>query len=67
MRNVNILYCVVDADWVGGILGRKSTTKFVIRFFGQSWKTKKQNITKSTTFAEHIALSEAVTEMNVIV
>jgi len=32
------------------------------------WKSKKQNsVTKSSTFAEYIALSEAVTEINFLI
>ena len=48
---------------------RKSTTGFVIELFGNPiyWKSKKQNcVTKSSAFAEYIALSEAVTELNFI-
>ncbi|CAH2109165.1 unnamed protein product [Euphydryas editha] len=66
-NNADILDCFVDADWAGDIVDRKSTTGFFIRFFGNSisWKSKKQNsVTKSSTFAEYIALSEAVTEVN---
>ncbi|CAH2105387.1 unnamed protein product [Euphydryas editha] len=66
----NILDCFVDADWARDIVDRKSTTGFFIRFFRNSisWKSKKQNsVTKSSTFAEYIALSEAVTEVNFLV
>ncbi|CAH2097573.1 unnamed protein product [Euphydryas editha] len=69
-NNADILDCFIDADWAGDIVDRKSTTGFFIRFFGNSisWKSKKQNsVTKSFTFAEYIALSEAVTEVNFLV
>jgi hypothetical protein len=66
-ENVDIMTCYVDSDWAGDIIDRKSTTGFVIKLFGNSiyWKSKKQNcVTKSSTFAEYVALSEAVTEIN---
>ena len=64
-----ILDCYVDADWAGDNLDRKSTTGFIIRFFGNViyWKTKKQSsVTKSSTSAEYVALSEAVSEIKFI-
>ena len=64
-----ILDCYVDADWAGDSEDRKPTTGFVIRFCGNViyWKTKKQNsVTKSSTSAEYVALSEAVSEIKFI-
>lgn len=65
-ENVNILDCHVDADWAGDNIDRKSTTGFVIKLFGNVvfWKSKKQkSVTKASTFAEYVALSEAVSEI----
>ena len=62
--------CYVDADWAGDKVDRKSTTGYVIRFFGNViyWKTRKQgSVTKSSTAAEYVALSEAVSEIKVII
>ncbi|CAH2092423.1 unnamed protein product [Euphydryas editha] len=67
---VDIMDCYVDADWAGDIVDRKSTTGYCIRLFGNVvyWKSKKQNcVTKSSTFAEYIALSEAVNEINLLI
>jgi hypothetical protein len=66
---VNIIDCYVDADWAGDHLDRKSTTGYVIRLFGNViyWKSKKQKfVTKASTFAEYVALSEAVSELKFI-
>lgn len=68
-ENVNIIDCYVDADWAGDSLDRKSTTGYVIRLFGNViyWKSRKQNsVTKASTFAEYVALSEAVSELKFI-
>lgn len=68
-ENVAILDCYVDADWAGDIVDRKSTSGYIIRLFGNAihWKSKKQNsVTKATTFAEYVALSEAVSEIKVV-
>lgn len=68
--NTDILDSFVDADWAGDILDRKSTTGFVIRLFGNTiyWKSKKQgSVTKSSTFAEYVALSEVVTELKFLI
>lgn len=64
--DAEILDCMVDSDYAGDNVDRKSTTGFIIRMFGNLifWKTRKQNtVTKCSTFAEYIALSEAVTEI----
>ena len=60
------LDCMVDSDYAGDNVDRKSTTGFIIRFYGNLiyWKTHKQNnVTKCSTFAEYTAMSEAVTEI----
>lgn len=64
--NCDVMDCFVDSDWAGDILDRKSTTGYVIRLFGNTvyWKSHKQSsITKASTFAEYVALSESVTEI----
>lgn len=64
--NSEILDCMVDSDFAGDNVDRKSTTGFVIRLFGNLifWKTHKQSsVTKCSTFAEYTAMSEAVTEI----
>lgn len=64
--NTEIIDCFVDADWAGDVTDRKSTSGFMIRTFGNVifWKSKKQNtVTKASTFAEYVSLSEAVTEL----
>lgn len=64
-----IIDCYVDSDWAGDTNDRKSNTGYVIRIFSNVvyWKTHKQcSVTKSSTFAEYVALSEAVTEVNYI-
>ncbi len=56
----------MDSDWAGDAVDRRSTSGFVIRVFGNPvlWKTQKQgNVTKSSTHAGYVALSEAVTEV----
>ncbi|XP_032457437.1 uncharacterized protein LOC100116824 isoform X3 [Nasonia vitripennis] len=65
----DILDCYVDADWAGDNNDRKSTTGFVIRLFGNVvyWRSRKQKpVTKASTFAEYVALSEAVTEIKLV-
>lgn len=62
----DILTCYVDADWAGDPIDRRSTTGYIISLFGNiiEWKSKKQNsVTKSSTQAEYVALSEAVSEV----
>ncbi|XP_068990370.1 copia protein isoform X2 [Neodiprion pinetum] len=61
-KNSEIIDCFVDADWAGDIIDRKSTSGYVIRLFGNviDWKSRKQKgVTKASTYAEYIALSEA--------
>lgn len=56
--------CMVDSDWAGDSNDRKSTSGYVIRVYNNViyWKSHKQNaVTKSSTFAEYVVLSEAVT------
>ena len=60
------LDCMVDSDFAGDNVDRKSTTGYIVRFYGNLiyWKTNKQkNVTKCSTFAEYTAMSEAVTEV----
>ncbi|KYM95559.1 Copia protein [Cyphomyrmex costatus] len=67
--NADIIDCFVDADWAGDKVDRKSTTGYLIRIFGNVifWKSKKQSsVTKSSTAAEYVALSDAVSEIRVI-
>ena len=58
--------CMVDSDWAGDCNDKKSTSGYVIRVYNNViyWKSHKQNaVTKSSTFAEYVALSEAVTDV----
>ena len=64
-RNVNCenIDCCVDADWAGDNVDRKSTSGYVIEVFGNviDWKSRKQKtVTKASTYAEYVALSEAL-------
>lgn len=64
-----VMDCMVDADWAGDCNDRKSTTGYVIRIYDNTiyWKSHKQKtVTKSSTFAEYVALSEAVTDVNFV-
>lgn len=66
LGNPEILVCFSDSDWAGDNVDRKSTSGFIINFFGNLvfWKTMKESIvTKSSTFAEYVALSEAISEL----
>lgn len=68
-KNVNVIDCYVDADWAGDNLDRKSTTGYMISLFGNIiyWKSRKQrSVTKASTFAEYVALSEAVSELKFV-
>ena len=65
-NKIEQLDCMVDSDFAGDHVDRKSTTGFIIRVYGNViyWKAQKQKIvTKNSTFAEYIALSDAVTEV----
>jgi len=64
-KNNEVLDCMVDSDFAGDNVDRKSTSGYAIRLYGNLifWKTHKQNVvTKCSTFAEYVAMSEAVTE-----
>lgn len=57
--------CFVDADWAGDVGDRKSTSGYILTIFGCtiSWQSKKQpTVSLSSTEAEYIALSFAITE-----
>lgn len=76
-KNLNLTYlenivnkekldCMVDSDYAGDNIDRKSTTGYIIRLYGNLiyWKSRKQStVTKCSTFAEYTAMSEAVTEV----
>lgn len=68
-ENCDIIECCVDADWAGDNVERKSTSGYVIRLFGNiiDWKSRKQKcVTKASTYAEYVALSEVVSEVKFI-
>ena len=70
-RNVNCetINCYLDADWAGDNVDRKSTSGYVIKVFGNviGWKSRKQRtVTKASTYAEYVALSEAVSEVKFV-
>lgn len=68
-ENCDLVECYVDADWAGDNIDRKSTSGYVIKLFGNviEWKSRKQKcITKASTYAEYVALSEAVSELKFI-
>ena len=61
-----MLDCFVDADWAGDHVDRKFTTGYGIKLYGNViyWKSRKQgSVTKSSSAAEYVALSEAVSEI----
>ena len=66
---VNILECYADANWAGDFVDRKSSAGYIIKLFGNviHWKSRKQSsVTKSSTAAEYVALSEAVSEIRLV-
>ena len=70
-RNVNCetIDCYVDADWAGDNVDRKSTSGYVINVFGNviDWKSRKQTtVAKASTYAEYVALSEAVSNVKFV-
>ena len=59
------MYGFSDADWAGDADDRRSTSEYVFKFANStvSWCSKKQaTVTKSTTKAEYVALSQATQE-----
>ena len=69
-ENCDILDCYVDADHVEDSVDRKSTSGYVIRFFGNviDWKSRKQKrVTKASTYAEYVALPEVVSEIKFVI
>ena len=64
--NKDKLDCMVDSDFPGHNIDKKSTNGFVIRMFGNIiyWRAQTQKtVTKNSTLSEYIALSEATTEI----
>jgi len=63
-RNKNCdIDCYVDADWAGDTIDRKSTSGYAIKLFGNviDWRSRKQKcVTKASTYAEYVALSEVM-------
>ena len=65
-KNCDLIDCFVDADWAGDNVDRKSTSGYVFRNI-IDWKSRKQKcVTKASTYAEYVALSEAVSEIKFI-
>lgn len=61
----SVIKAYADADWAGDTKDRKSTSGFLIEIFDcpVAWCTKKQpSVSLSSTEAEYIALSMAITE-----
>lgn len=68
-NEIDVLDCLVDSGWAGDIVDRNSTTGYLIRLYGNIifWKSRKQKtVTKSSTAAEYVALSEAITEVEFV-
>ena len=69
-ENVEIINCYVDADWAGDNIDRKSTSGYVISLYGNAvdWKSRKQkSVTKASTYAEYVALSEVVSKLKYVI
>ena len=67
--NADIIDSFVDADWSGDKVDRKSTTGYIIRIFRNAihWKSRQEgSVTKSSTVAEYVALSDSVSAIRVI-
>ena len=68
--DANIIDNFVDVGWAGDKIDRKTTTGYVVRIFGTViyWKSRKQgSVTKSSTAAEYVALSDSVSEIRVVI
>jgi hypothetical protein len=66
VKNTNLLWGWVDADWAGETDTRRSHTGFVLMFNGGpiSWKSRRQDsVALSTSEAEYMAASEGGKEV----
>jgi hypothetical protein len=66
VKNANLLWGWVDADWAGDTDTRRSHTGFVLMFNGGpiSWKSRRQDsVALSTSEAEYMAASEGGKEV----
>ena len=69
-ENCETIDCCVDADWAGDNVDRKFTFRYVIKVFGNviDWKSRKQKtVTKVSTYAEYVAVPEAVSDIKFVV